>query len=89
MENVMITDQTKTESVLPKIADTMRLKKRLEEVNAAIAGIDAGEPMRLVVGAKPVRLSDQGQVEIMFEVRADLDRHQREIEEELSWRASR
>lgn len=85
----MITDQTKTESVLPKIADTMRLKKRLEEVNAAIAGIDAGEPMRLVVGSKPVRLSDQGQVEIMFEVRADLDRHQREIEEELSWRAGK
>ena len=85
----MITDQTKTDSVLPKIADTMRLKMRLDEVKAAIAGIDAGEPMRLVVGSKPVRLSDQGQVEIMFEVRADLDRHQREIEEELSWRAGK
>lgn len=84
----MFRDLPQAESVLPKIADTMRLKKRLEEVSAAIVGIDAGEPARIVVGAKPVRLSDQGQVDIMFAVRADLDRHKREIEEELLWRQS-
>ena len=85
----MITDQTNVDSVLPRIADTMRLTRRLAEVNEAIAGIDAGEATRLVVGTKPIRLSDQGQVEIMFAVRADLDRHKREIEEELSWRAGK
>ncbi|GAA2887724.1 hypothetical protein GGQ99_004733 [Aminobacter niigataensis] len=85
----MITDQTYADSVLPRIADTMRLTRRLEEVKAAIAGIDAGEPMRLVVGSNPIRLSDQGQVDIMFAVRADLDRHKREIEEELAWRAGK
>lgn len=85
----MISDQFHADSLLPKIAETMRLNHRLEEIRQAIAGIDAGEPMRLVVGSKPVRLSDQGQLEIMFAVRADLYRHRREIEEELSWRAGK
>ncbi len=85
----MLSDHARTDSVLPRIADTMRLKKRLEEVVAAIAGVDAGDAIRLVVGSNPIRLSDQGQVEIMFAIRADLDRHKREIEEELSWRAGK
>lgn len=85
----MFNDHAMPESVLPRIADTMRLNRRLEEVKAAIAAIDAGAPMRLVVGSKPVRLSDHGQVDIMFAVSAELLRHKREIEEELSWRAGK
>lgn len=83
----MFSDHAKTDSVLPRVAKTMRLKARLEEVKAAIAKLDEGHQVRLAVGNLPIRLSDVGRVDITFAVQADLQSHQREIEEELSWRA--